>query len=155
MQNNIDIMKRFCENYKIGKYKKYISINDVIEKVLEKKNKSYYINKINSSVYKIYNDAKYIDKTTLIDFLNNCKNEEAKIAVKILTNKKENKKICNIIEGSDKTDKSDKLVDIGSGKLKYCDNFITINTTNGELWLKAKDICNILEYKNTKKTLFE
>jgi prophage antirepressor-like protein len=48
---------------------------------------------------------------------------------------------------------NDFKLDIDSGAIQYCDQSIKINTLNGELWLKAKDIIKILGYKNTKKTL--
>jgi len=81
-------MKRFCEDYKIAKYKKYICINDVIENVLTAKNKSYYINKINSNELKIFNNVKYVTENTLVEFLSNCKNKEARIAIDMIRSKK-------------------------------------------------------------------
>ena len=125
-------MRRFCEEYKITKYKKYISIQDVIGNVLDSKNKSYYINKINNNDFKIFENEKYVSKNTLVEFFNNCKNKEARTACNIITSKKK----------------------IDSLSVMIYDNIpITINTVNNELWIKAKDITYLLGFNNTKETI--
>ena len=131
-------MKRFCENYKITKHQKYIRINDVIENVLTSKNKSYYISKIDNNNVKIFNNEKYVTKNTLVDFLTNCKNNEAKKAVELIKSKKETNEF---------------KIDIDAKVIIYNNKNITINTYNNELWIKAKDITTLLGFTNTKETL--
>lgn len=130
-------MKKFCENYKIAKYKQYIRINDVIENVLAAKNKSYYTNKINIDDFKIFNNEKYVTKNTLVDFLGICKNKEAKTAIEMIQNKKKD------------TDDFDFDIDTQSGTMTYNNQIITINTTNNQLWIRAKDITSLLGFNNT------
>ena len=131
-------MKRFCENYKITKHQKYIRINDVIENVLSSKNKIYYISKIDFDKVKIFNNEKYVTKNTLVEFLNSCKNNEAKKAIEIIKSKKET---------------NDFKIDIEAKVMHLYNKNITINTNNNELWIKAKDITTLLGFTNTKETL--
>ena len=131
-------MKRFCKNYNIEKHRKYVSINSVIQNVLSSNNKSYYTKKINTDDYKIFNNEKYVSKTTLIDFLATCKNKEAKVAIDIINRKNK---------------EPDFELDIESGIMTYNNNIITINTVNNELWVKAKDITSLLGFHNSKKTI--
>lgn len=131
-------MKRFCEIYKITKYQKYICINDVIENVLSATNKNYYINKIDETKLKIFNNKKYITKNTLINFLGCCKNKEAKIALDLIKTNQEMECL---------------QMDTNTGVITYNNNNITVNTHNNELWIKAKDITTLLGYTNTKDVL--
>ena len=131
-------MKRFCKNYNIIKHKKYVSINSVIQNVLSSNNKSYYAKKINNNDYKIFNNEKYIAKTTLIEFLGTCKNTEARAAIDIINRKNK---------------EPDFEIDIESGIMIYNNNIITINTVNNELWVKAKDITSLLGFDNSKNTI--
>jgi len=131
-------MKRFCELYNIRKYNTHICITDVIQNVLKARNKSYYIKKINEENIKLFNNVKFITKTTLVEFLSTCKSEEAKIAIDVLKNKK------NSLDDR-KID-----IDVEAGVMIYGNHNITINTVNNELWIRAKDITSLLGFGNTR-----
>lgn len=135
-------MKRFCDLYNIRKYNAHICIADVIQNVLKARNKSYYIKKINDEKVKIFNNVKYVTKNTLVDFLSTCKNEEAKIAIDVIKNKKDNMDDHKIVD-----------IDVEAGVMIYRNQNITINTVNNELWIRAKDITSLLGFSNTRETI--
>lgn len=134
-------MKRFCELYNIKRYNAHLCIADVIQNVLKAKNKSYYIKKIKEENIKLFNDEKYVTRNTLIDFLSTCKNEEARIAMEMIRNKKK------------ATDDQKIDIDVEAGILKYRDQNIAINNVNNELWFRAKDITSLLGFSNTREAI--
>jgi prophage antirepressor-like protein len=131
-------------------------VNDIAEKLILSKNVKEYIKKINNK--KWIKGNYYISKDDMIVILSKCKTDIGK-------------QYLNFIIGSDKPIEKDttkhittkeelqakvdnrKFIDHGTNEIIYNNSKIIFFEYNEILYLKAKDVCDLLEYSNSRREI--
>ena len=145
-------------------------LNDIAEKLILSKNVKEYMLKIKDK--KVINGNYYITKDKMIEILGKSKSVKAhqylqyteNLSNKLTENKKiiSDKEIEHVYEDNITTKKELQLkalnrqfIDFGSNEIIYANKRILFFDFNNQIYFKAKDICDLLEYSisNTNKTI--
>jgi len=129
-------------------------LNDIAEKLICSKNVKEYLKKINNK--KWIKGNYYISKNDMISILSKCKTDIGKQYLEYINKQKENNiKIAedntkHITTKEDLQSKADnrKFIDHGTNEIIYNNSRMLFFEYNEILYIRAKDVCDLLGYTN-------
>ncbi len=152
------------QNFNIHKYGQKFCLDDVVSQCNLSINPKEYIHKVTPKT--LFNGNYYVTKTKLISILEKAKAIESKKLLELIKNNKDVKStdLTNSIEHSEtnQPNKSTHLtvkkpinfVDSGKNVIYFNGNQIKYFYFKQQIYFKAKDVANILEYVNSKQSIF-